>query len=41
MPYTIPNRVQMLKLNAEETNVPEMAWIHNSRQHTDKTVIKS
>jgi transposase len=40
VPYRTRNRAQMLKLNAQGINVPEIAQIFNCHEHTVRATIK-
>ena len=40
VPYRTRNRAQMLKLNAQGMNVPEIAQIFNCHEHTVRAAIK-
>ena len=40
VPYRTRNRAQMLKLNAQGRNVPEIAQIFNCHEHTVRAAIK-
>lgn len=40
VPYRTRNRAQMLKLNAQGRNVPEIAKIFNCHQHTVRATIR-
>jgi transposase len=40
VPYRTRNRAQMLKLNAQGKNVPEIAQIFNCHEHTVRAAIK-
>ena len=40
VPYRTRNRAQMLKLNAQGKNVPEIAQIFNCHEHTVRATIK-